>query len=273
MRFSVETSISSVKFIYSLAKCMNKKLILIMDLNLEDKVIIVSGASKGIGLACTELFLNEGAKVIALARDTSLLQQTDRLVPFSIDVSKKEEIEKFKKLIGTRFPKIDVLINNVGSNIRKETLDYTDEDFNRILDINLKSAYNLSKILFPFIKKDGGGNIVNVSSVASKRSFKTSTMVYAMTKAAMNQMTEFLAMEWGQYNIRVNAILPWYINTALVKTVLEDPGKLKSIKEKTPLGRVGEPKEVANVIAFLASEKSSYVSGALIPVDGGFLSN
>ncbi|QNL20663.1 SDR family oxidoreductase [Hyphobacterium sp. CCMP332] len=244
-----------------------------MDLKLNDKIIVVSGASKGIGKACTELFLEEGAKVIAIARDTSAIQQTDRLIPFCIDVSQKEEIEKFKSLISTRFPIIDVLINNVGSNIRKETLAYDDEDFNRLMNVNIKSAYNLSRVLFPMIKNSGGGSVINVSSVASKRSFKTSTLVYAMTKAAMNQMTEFLAMEWGQYNIRVNAILPWYINTALVKSVLEDPKKLKSIEEKTPLGRVGEPQEVANVIAFLASEKSSYVSGALIPVDGGFLTN
>lgn len=243
-----------------------------MNLMLKDKVVVITGASRGIGKATLDVLLNEGAKIIAIARDSSVLEQSDQLIPFSIDVSKTEEIEKLNSLIKTRFPKIDVLVNNVGTNIRKDTLDYRVDDFNQMIDVNLKSAYSMSRMIFPFLK-NGGGSIINVSSVASQRSIKTSTLVYAMTKAAMNQMTEFLAAEWGQYNIRVNAVLPWYISTPLVKSVLEDKEKLRNIIDKTPMGRVGQAEEVANVIAFLASDKSSYVSGALIPVDGAFLTN
>ncbi len=243
-----------------------------MDLGLKDKVVVITGASRGIGSATMNAFLKEEAKVIAIARDSSVIEQSDHVTPFSIDLTKPEEIENLESLIKTRFPKIDVLVNNVGTNIRKGTLEYSENDFISMIDVNIRSAYSMSKMLFPSLK-NGGGSIINISSVASQRSIKTSTLVYAMTKAAMNQMTEFLAAEWGKHNIRVNSVLPWYISTPLVKSVLEDKEKLRDIINKTPLGRVGQPEEVANVIAFLASDKSSYVSGALIPVDGGFLTN
>lgn len=243
-----------------------------MDLGLKGKTVLITGATKGIGKASKDLFLEEGAIVIAVARDISTLEQSERLIPFAIDVSKLEEIENLHKLVSTRFPEIHVLINNVGTNIRKPTHDYKQSDFEDMINVNIRSAWELCRKFQPALAKTKG-NIVNVSSVASQRSIKTSTLVYAMTKSALNQMTQFLASEWGPLGIRVNAVLPWYIATPLVESVLSDPEKLKPILEKTPLKRVGQPSEVADLIAYLASERASYVSGALVPVDGAFLTN
>lgn len=240
-----------------------------MDLKLRDKVVLLSGASRGIGKACLDLLREEGAFVIAIARDASGIKQDDQTLPLNIDVSKKEEIENLFQIIQARFNNLDVLVNNVGSNIRKGTLDYEEDDFQTIFNTNLKSAYELSRA---FIKMaNPGASIINISSVASERRIKTSTLVYSISKAAMNEMTKNMASEFGPQNIRVNAILPWYIETELVKEVLSDKQKLDAILELTPLRRVGQPEDVANLVGFLASEKSAYISGALIPVDGAML--
>ena len=114
------------------------------------------------------------------------------------------------------------------------------------------------------------GSIINISSVSSEKIIRTSTAAYAMTKAALDQMTRFLAVEWGPDQIRVNAIQPWYIDTDLVASVLNDPQKKENIINKTPLGRVGQADEVASLASFLAMSQSSYITGTTIPVDGGF---
>ncbi len=165
--------------------------------------------------------------------------------------------------------KLDILVNNVGTNIRKKSVDFSDEEIDFILDTNLKSAFDLSRKLFPLLEKSGDACVVNISSVAGLTHLKTGA-VYGMTKAAMLQMTKNLDCEWAEDNIRVNAVAPWYIETPLAKQVLKDTEYFNAVLARTPMKRVGKPEEVSAAVAFLCMPASSYITGQCLAVDGGF---
>ncbi len=166
--------------------------------------------------------------------------------------------------------RLDVLVNNVGTNIRKPTAEFTSDDFRRLFDINLASAWELTRALLPMLR-ESKGSIVNVSSVSAVTVATMSTSLYAMTKAAMDHMTRFLAVEEGKHGVRINSVQPWYIKTPLTAGVLADEEKLKRILSSTPMARLGEPEDVARAIAFLAMPASGWMTGVSMPVDGGFL--
>lgn len=164
---------------------------------------------------------------------------------------------------------VDILVNNVGTNIRKTTLEYTMEDFRRVMQVNVESAFALSQSFFNLLKK-ANGTIINISSISSQTVVGLTTAAYAMSKGAMEQMTNYLAVEWGKEGIRVNSVHPWYIRTPLTAKILEDDEKREKILRVTPVGRVGLPEDVASVVAFLSMPGSSYLNGVNIPIDGGF---
>ena len=170
---------------------------------------------------------------------------------------------------------LDVLVNNAGGNIRKRALDYGADEFQILMDRNLVSAWELSRLAHPFLKRragafEGGSAIVNIGSVAGLVALRTG-VPYGASKAAMSQMTRGLAGEWAADGIRVNCIAPWYIRTPLAETVLKDEKYHAEVVARTPLGRVGEPREVASVTAFLAMGASSFVTGQTLAADGGFM--
>ena len=138
-----------------------------------------------------------------------------------------------------------------------------------MFDTNLISAFELSRLFYPLLRKSEYASVVNITSVAGLTHLRTGSP-YAMTKAAMVQLTRNLAVEWAEENIRVNAIAPWYIDTPLVENLMKDEDYLKAVIERTPMKRIGKPEEVASLAAFLCMEKSSYITGQTIAVDGGF---
>ena len=253
--------------------------------DLVGKNIVVTGGSMGIGKSVVDELLSLGANVLTCGRnDAELslrLQEWDesgfsgRIHVVIADVSTADGRLKLVSECSTLFGgRCDCLVNNVGSNIRKKSVDYTEEDYDFVMKTNLQSCFYLSTAMYPLLKKSGRGAVVNVGSVAGGCGTAIkSGIVYAMTKASMNQMTYNLACEWAPDNIRVNVVAPWYTATPLAQQVLSNPIYLKSVTDRTPLGRVGQPEEVASVVAFLCMDQSSYVTGQIIAVDGAFLRN
>jgi len=243
---------------------------------LNGKYALVTGGTKGIGRATVQLLLKMGAEVLLVARSQAEIdqqvcdyqEQGFPVTGLALDLGTKEAIETLQNYVQTHWKKLDILINNVGTNIRKPTDSYSYDEYDLILNTNLRSAFLLTKALYPTLKL-GQGCVVNVTSVAGLTSLRSGS-IYGMTKAALNQLTRNLACEWAKDRIRVNAVAPWYIATPLTAPVLSNPDALNDIIKRTPMQRVGQPEEVANAIAFLCLPAASYISGQIIAVDGGF---
>ncbi|MBT9392014.1 SDR family oxidoreductase [Hymenobacter sp. NST-14] len=248
--------------------------------SLTGQTALVTGASKGIGAAIAAELLGLGATVVAVARTAADLEQQvarwqQQGLPahaLAADVSTPAGRTQLLTEVARRWPQVHLLINNVGTNIRKPTVDYSDEEYRHLLATNLDSAWELSRGVQPLLVAAGGGSIVNISSVAGLTHVRTGA-IYGMTKAALVQLTRNLAVEWAGLNIRVNCVAPWYIRTPLAETVLQNEDFRRSVIGRTPLGRVGEPEEVAAAAAFLCLPAAAYITGQTLAVDGGFTVN
>ena len=243
---------------------------------LSDTTALVTGGTQGIGRAIVEELLDLGASVLVAARTASDVEaQTSMWTAegydargVAADVATPEGRAVVLDAVRAEFGgRLDTLVNNVGTNLRKPTLAYTLDDLRHLMAVNLESAYGLTRACYPLLKATRG-SVVNVSSVSTRRILATSTAAYAMTKGAMDQLTDFLAVEWGPDGIRVNAVHPWYIRTPLAEQVLQDAAKRAKLEDATPLGRVGAPEEVARAVAVLAMPAASYITGAHLVVDG-----
>jgi len=244
---------------------------------LDGQKVIVTGAGRGIGRALAIGLAEAGADIALLSRTKEDLEETAKYIKdlgrealiVPTDVTKREDIKESLNHIVGKWGKVNVLINNAGMNIRSKALDVTDEEWQKIMDTNLKSTFMMSQEVGKIMKETNtDGKIISISSVAGTVALRTG-VVYAATKAAMIQMTKVLAMEWGQYNICVNSIGPWYFKTPLTEKLLADPEYLHGILSVTPLNRVGELQELVGPTVFLASEAGNYVTGQTIFVDGG----
>ena len=242
--------------------------------NLKGKTALITGGTKGIGKSITETFLSLGTSAIIVARHKEDIDEFIDMYPESdiagitADISIPEGINRVIDFCNEQH-QIDILVNNAGTNIRKKTKDYSDEEYNKIMNTNLRSTYELSRGLHPLLKASGSASIINISSVSGITHLRTGS-IYAMTKAAINQLTRNLACEWAEDNIRVNAVVPWYIDTPLARTVLENPQYMKEVLDRTPLKRVGKPEEIAATAAFLCMSGAGFITGQCINVDGGF---
>ncbi|MCA8833205.1 SDR family oxidoreductase [Hymenobacter pini] len=248
--------------------------------SLRGQTAVVTGASKGIGAAAAAELLQFGASVLAVARTAAELEQQvaewqqQGLDAYALaaDVSTTEGRVQVLDTARQRWPQLHILVNNVGTNIRKPTVSYALPEYQQLLATNLESAWELSRGLQPLLAASGAGSIVNISSVAGLTHVRTGS-IYGMTKAALVQLTRNLAVEWAGQNIRVNCVAPWYIRTPLAAGVLQNEAYLQEVLSRTPAGRIGEPEEVAAAVAFLCLPAAAYITGQTLAVDGGFTVN
>ncbi len=248
------------------------------DWTLSGKKTLITGGTKGIGKATAEEFLRLGAQVFIISRSEDEINNTIqdwidkgyRASGMAGDISNSKDCEKIIAKVSGMWGALDILVNNAGTNIRKESTEYSDEEYSRIVETNMNGTFRMCRLAYDLLKKSGNGSIVNVGSVAGT-TVTTTGAPYAMTKAAIKHLTEYLAVEWARDNIRINCVIPWYIVTTLTEGVLNNSEYLEKVFSVTPMKRTGKPEEVASAIAFLSMNASSFITGQTLAVDGGFL--
>ena len=244
---------------------------------LENKVAIITGAAMGQGAAEAYLFAQEGAKVVAADMAEDALKETvdainadfpGMALGVHLDVASEENWQQVVKQAVETFGTVDILVNNAGVGSRGVNYDKTDrEAFDRIMGINAWGSFAGIKTVVPVMKKAGGGSIVNVSSLAAVVGVEFNA--YTLTKGAVVSMTRAAAVDLGKDNIRVNTIIPGTIVTPMTKIICDYPKVLKSCEEKTCLGHIGEPNDIAYGVLYLASDEAKYVTGSDLTIDGG----
>lgn len=242
---------------------------------LQGKVAIVTGGTRGIGLAIVRTYLQNGAKVALFGSraetvDKALAELKGENAAWEVigmapDLTDYAAVKAAVDDVAHRFGKVDILVNNAGISAREPLEAYEPESFKRIMDLNVTALFNGCKAVEPIMKEQGGGCIINTSSMVSLYG-QPSGVGYPTSKFAVNGMTKSLARELGRLGIRVNAVAPGVTRTDMVAAL--PPEMVARISAPIPLGRIGEPEEVANVFLFLASDLASYVTGAVISVDG-----
>jgi NAD(P)-dependent dehydrogenase (short-subunit alcohol dehydrogenase family) len=239
---------------------------------LKDKVTIITGGAQGIGAACAERFAREGARVVLAdvddARGNALAKQLGAMY-VHCDVGDKIDVDALVQKTVAKHGRIDVLVNNAGIFKAAPFLEVTEEDFDAVIRVNLKGAFLVAQAAAREMVKTGGGNVVNMSSVNAVMAIP-SIASYNMSKGAINQLTRAMALALADHGVRVNAVAPGTIATELAaKAVLTSEDAKARILSRTPMKRLGTPQEIADVVAYLASDASSYLTGEIITADGG----
>jgi Tropinone reductase 1 len=247
---------------------------------LDGQTALVTGASKGIGYACARELATLGADLLLVSRDDVHLEQVRAelaeefpdidIWALAADlVDQEDRLAVFDWIADLGVP-LSLLVNNVGTNLRKPTVEYTGAEVQGLIEINLICAFEMCRLAHPHLIQHANAAIVNIGSVSGITHVRTGAP-YGMTKAALHQLTRNLACEWAEDGIRVNAVAPWYIRTQRSEPALADAEYLEEVLDRTPMRRIGEPEEVAGAVAFLCLPAASYVTGEIIAVDGGFL--
>lgn len=240
---------------------------------LKGKVALVTGGTRGIGLETVRVFKENHAEVILLgSREETVVNAINKLngegyevTGYYPDLNNYEEIENTIKQIINKYGHLDILINNAGISANKKIEDTTSEDFSKIMDLNVKAIFNMTKAVVPYMKENNGGVILNTSSMVSIYG-QPSGVGYPASKFAVNGLTKSLARELAPFNIRVNAVAPGITRTDMVASLPEE--QIAPLIKTIPLGRIGEPRDIANAFLFLASDMASYITGEILSVDG-----
>ena len=246
--------------------------------SVREQVVLVSGGTRGIGLAIAAGFAQRGARVVLTGRTLVAAEAAAKqlaagaeIAPLGLacDVSRREEVERLAAQVLEQFGHVDTLVNVAGVNRRKPALDVSEDDYDFILDTNLKGAFFLSRELGRAMTARGSGSQINIASLNTDRPLKN-VLPYAMSKAAMAHLTRGLALEWGPRGVRVNAIAPGFILTDLTKKLWSDPTMHAWGQANTPQQRLGTPEDLVGATIFLASPAAAFITGQILYVDGGF---
>ena len=245
--------------------------------SLEGKVALVTGASKGLGRAMSRGLAKAGAELALVARNEEDLRETQAEMEslgqkaryFTTDILDRNRVQETVSAVLDEFGRVDILVNNAGVNVRKPVLELTEEDWDWVVDTNLKGYFLMTQAVAPHMIANKYGKIINMASILGTIALP-SQLAYCSSKGGIMQMTKVMAVEWAQHHINVNAIGPTYFDTPLVQPVKNDPERYQFIVNRTPMGRFGKPEELEGVVVFLASSASDFITGQTIFVDGGW---
>lgn len=241
-----------------------------------NKVVVITGGAAGIGSGLAGAFAREGGHVIigdidaaaAEATASEIVARGQSAVGIGCDVAKGQDLSALLKHAETHHGRIDVLVNNAGINVRGDFRHMSDADWVKVREVNLDAVIRASRDALPLLQAAGQSAIVNLASIMGHRGLRQ-LAGYAATKGAVSSLTRALAVEYAPFGVRVNALAPGFIDTALTNRVLRNPMMSKALLDQTPLRRFGTPEDVAGAALFLASDDAAYITGAEIPVDGG----
>lgn len=247
-------------------------------MRLKDKVSIVTGASSDIGKEIAKRFAEEGSKVILIARDFEKLEKARKEIgkeeltaSMSCDLTDESQVVQTIMQIMDSYGKIDILVNNAGAiNDPVHFHEMEDGEIKKLIDVNLFGIFHITKIILSKMSDVKSGAIVNIGSISGDRAIpRVHLAAYSTTKAAVSMFTKAIAVEYARKHIRCNSVNPGIINSGMIKPYLDDPQARKVIEERIPLVRIGEPRDVANAVLFLASDEANWITGTILNVDGG----
>jgi len=245
--------------------------------DLTGKVAMVTGSTRGLGEVEAMALAKAGADVAVCGRVESDLKRVSGAIKdlgrdssgFFLEITSKESIHEGVGKILEHFGKVDILVNNAGTNYRVPILEYPEDEWERIINTNLKSYYLVAQAVVPQMIERGYGKIINMSSIAGQIAVPV-LFAYACSKGGVNQMTRMMGYEWAKEGVRVNAIAPTYFETEMVQQIRNDPERMEYISRRTPMGRWGKLHELEGIVIFLASSASDFITGQVICIDGGW---
>jgi glucose 1-dehydrogenase len=252
-----------------------------MKIDMKDKVVLVTGAARGIGKAITKKYLEEGASVIIAdvlvdeakktVEEFKNVFKENKIIFHETDISQKNEVETLFTVIKEEFGKLDILVNNAGILVKSSFFDTTEEMWDKTMSVNLKGTFLCSKEAAEIMKNNDGGNIVNISSIDGEVVYYHGHHVpYGVSKAGIIMLTKIMAAELADYNIRVNAVAPGVVKTDISGGSMKDSGHFNEVMREIPLKKLAVPEEVAGAVVFLTSSEASYITGTTLFVDGGW---
>ncbi|MEQ5791558.1 SDR family oxidoreductase [Muricauda sp. NFXS6] len=241
---------------------------------MDKKIAIVTGGNSGLGYATAKKFCDNDIKTYVIGRtkertENACAEMGDNAIPLIFDLTKLEDIPGMIQGIFDKEGHIDILVNNAGINMKKEFIDVTDAEFEQIVQTNLFSVFAISREVVKKMKETGGGSIVNISSMAAQYGMPK-VVAYASSKTAIEGMTRSMAVDLAQYNIRTNCIAPGFIKTKMTAKALDsDPPRKEKVFSRTPMGKMGLPEDIADAVYFMCSDQAKFITGTVLPVDGG----